>query len=51
MALNKTDGNKKAAARLLQLNRTTLVEKIKKKGLDQKVEVIVEQDADYPFIS
>ena len=29
----KTNGNKKAAARLLKLNRTTLVEKIKKKGL------------------
>ncbi len=35
MALNKTNGNKKAAAELLQLNRTTLVEKIKKKNLDQ----------------
>lgn len=33
-ALNRTQGNKKAAARLLNLNRTTLVEKIKKKGLD-----------------
>lgn len=34
-ALERTCGNKKAAARLLSLNRTTLVEKIKKKGLDQ----------------
>lgn len=42
MALNKTGGNKKAAARLLNLNRTTLVEKIRKKGLDSKVEVTVE---------
>ncbi len=33
-ALEKTSGNKKAAAKLLNLNRTTLVEKIKKKGLD-----------------
>jgi len=33
-ALERTQGNKKAAARLLNLNRTTLVEKIKKKGLE-----------------
>lgn len=33
-ALQRTGGNKKAAARLLSLNRTTLVEKIKKKGLE-----------------
>ncbi|MCB0322889.1 MAG: sigma-54-dependent Fis family transcriptional regulator [Bdellovibrionales bacterium] len=33
-ALTRTGGNKKAAARLLNLNRTTLVEKIKKKGLE-----------------
>lgn len=33
-ALQRTSGNKKAAARLLNLNRTTLVEKIKKKGLE-----------------
>jgi transcriptional regulator with PAS, ATPase and Fis domain len=33
-ALQRTGGNKKAAARLLNLNRTTLVEKIKKKGLE-----------------
>lgn len=33
-ALQRTNGNKKAAARLLNLNRTTLVEKIKKKGLE-----------------
>lgn len=33
-ALERTGGNKKAAAKLLNLNRTTLVEKIKKKGLD-----------------
>ncbi|MGI6680619.1 MAG: sigma-54 interaction domain-containing protein [Bdellovibrionota bacterium] len=32
-ALNKTKGNKKAAAELLKLNRTTLVEKIKKKNI------------------
>lgn len=35
LALEKTNGNKKAAARLLNLNRTTLVEKIKKKGLHE----------------
>ena len=33
-ALERTSGNKKAAADLLGLNRTTLVEKIKKKGLE-----------------
>ena len=45
MALNRTSGNKKAAARLLGLNRTTLVEKIKKKGLEQQIEVLVETDS------
>lgn len=34
LALERTNGNKKAAAKLLRLNRTTLVEKIKKKGLE-----------------
>lgn len=32
-ALQKTDGNKNKAAGLLNLNRTTLVEKLKRKGL------------------
>ena len=32
-ALRKTNGNKRQAALLLNLNRTTLIEKIKKKGL------------------
>lgn len=32
-ALTKTHGNKRRAAQLLQMNRTTLIEKIKKKGL------------------
>lgn len=41
-ALEKTGGNKKAAAKLLNLNRTTLVEKIKKKGLAAQIEVIIE---------
>ena len=36
-ALERTAGNKKAAARLLNLNRTTLVEKIKKKGLEAAI--------------
>jgi transcriptional regulator with GAF, ATPase, and Fis domain len=35
-ALEKTAWNKKAAAELLSLNRTTLVEKIKKKGLEPR---------------
>jgi len=43
-ALNKTNGNKKAAAKLLHLNRTTLVEKIKKKGLEVECEVDTEDD-------
>ncbi|RIL06045.1 MAG: DNA-binding response regulator [Proteobacteria bacterium] len=33
-ALEQTGGNKNRAAQLLGLNRTTLIEKIKKKGLD-----------------
>lgn len=33
-ALNRTGGNKKEAARLLNLKRTTLIEKIKKKNLE-----------------
>ena len=40
LALSRTHGNKKAAAKLLRLNRTTLVEKIKKKGLENKIEVL-----------
>ena len=43
-ALSQTGGNKKAAAKLLGLNRTTLVEKIKKKGLESKIEVIITHD-------
>jgi DNA-binding NtrC family response regulator len=35
-ALEKTGGNKNQAARLLGLNRTTLIEKIKKKGLESR---------------
>jgi len=45
-ALSQTGGNKKAAAKLLGLNRTTLVEKIKKKGLESKIEVLVTSDDD-----
>ena len=33
-ALERTNGNKNKAAQLLNLNRTTLVEKIKKKGIE-----------------
>jgi DNA-binding NtrC family response regulator len=43
-ALQQTGGNKKAAAKLLGLNRTTLVEKIKKKSLESRIEVIVTSD-------
>ncbi|MCO4792455.1 MAG: sigma-54-dependent Fis family transcriptional regulator [Bacteriovoracaceae bacterium] len=32
-ALDKTDGNKNQASKLLQMNRTTLIEKMKKKGM------------------
>jgi transcriptional regulator with PAS, ATPase and Fis domain len=39
-ALQRTKGNKKAAARLLNLNRTTLVEKIKKKGLERQSDYV-----------
>jgi transcriptional regulator with GAF, ATPase, and Fis domain len=35
-ALDQTNWNKNKAARILKLNRTTLVEKIKKKGLEQQ---------------
>lgn len=45
LALSKTNGNKKAAAKLLNLNRTTLVEKIKKKGLAGGIEVCRDVDA------
>ena len=45
-ALTQTNGNKKAAAKLLGLNRTTLVEKIKKKGLESRIEVLVTSDDD-----
>lgn len=44
LALTKTQGNKKAAARLLRLNRTTLVEMIKKKSLESKIELEVGSD-------
>jgi len=43
-ALAQTGGNKKAAAKLLGLNRTTLVEKIKKKGLEAKIDISIEHD-------
>lgn len=51
LALEKTNWNKKAAAELLRLNRTTLVEKIKKKGLAQNIEVLVEDDARFSSTS
>lgn len=43
-ALERTRGNKKAAAELLSLNRTTLVEKIKKKGIGLASEIEVLED-------
>jgi DNA-binding NtrC family response regulator len=36
-ALGRTSGNKNQASKLLQLNRTTLIEKLKKKNLVEKV--------------
>ena len=45
-ALTRTGGNKKAAAELLGLNRTTLVEKIKKRKLAQAIEET--DDENYP---
>lgn len=53
LALERTQGNKKAAARLLKLNRTTLVEKIKKKGLESRVELDIlaeDEGAFRPFV-
>lgn len=50
MALDRTGWNKKAAAELLQLNRTTLVEKIKKKGLSKRVEMQIIADPARPEI-
>ncbi len=38
-SLRKSGGNKKLAAQLLNLKRTTLIEKIKRIGLDQKIAV------------
>lgn len=49
LALQHTQGNKKAAAKILKLNRTTLVEKIKKKGLAEKIEVVVKPKVDSLF--
>ncbi|MEE6249115.1 MAG: helix-turn-helix domain-containing protein, partial [Bdellovibrionota bacterium] len=37
-ALEKTGWNRNQAAKLLRLNRTTLVEKIKKKGLKEQID-------------
>ena len=44
-SLKKTGGNKKLAAKLLNLKRTTLIEKIKRIGLEQKAPVAVEAAA------
>jgi transcriptional regulator with GAF, ATPase, and Fis domain len=46
-ALSQTGGNKKAAAKLLGLNRTTLVEKIKKKGLESRIEMSIEEGSSF----
>ena len=45
-ALEKTSWNRNQAALLLRLNRTTLVEKIKKKGLRPPGDMIESQDAE-----
>ncbi len=48
-ALERTQWNKKAAATLLKLNRTTLVEKIKKKGLEKfREEMPIVQESKRP---
>lgn len=44
LALNRTNWNKKAAAELLQLNRTTLVEKIRKRGLEPEDGISVDHE-------
>jgi DNA-binding NtrC family response regulator len=49
MALTRTGGNKKAAARLLNLNRTTLVEKIKKKDLEGAATAAADSDDEPSF--
>jgi transcriptional regulator with PAS, ATPase and Fis domain len=49
MAMKRSKGNKKIAAKMLKLNRTTLVEKIKKKGLSGQVEIFVDSDEDPLF--
>ena len=36
-SLRKTNGNKKLAAKLLNLKRTTLIEKIKRIGLGERM--------------
>jgi transcriptional regulator with GAF, ATPase, and Fis domain len=51
MALSRTNWNKKAAARLLHLNRTTLVEKIKKKGLAQHIEMDCDDSDETPAVT
>lgn len=48
LALEKTGWNKKAAAKILNLNRTTLVEKIKKKKLESEIEVEIIEDDPQP---
>jgi DNA-binding NtrC family response regulator len=41
-SLRKTNGNKKLAAKLLNLKRTTLIEKIKRIGLGEHETVTVQ---------
>ena len=45
-ALEKTKWNRNQAAKLLNLNRTTLLEKIKKKGLKEKMPTILDNTAE-----
>ena len=46
-ALKKTKWNRNQAAKLLKLNRTTLLEKIKKKGLKENMPSILDNTSDF----
>ena len=44
-SLRRTNGNKKLAAKLLNLKRTTLIEKIKRIGLGEQISAGAESDS------
>lgn len=46
-ALKRTKWNRNQAAKLLKLNRTTLLEKIKKKGLKENMPLILDNNNDF----